>query len=169
MSLKSVSDSGWLIPVDQNLRWWRCLFVCLSVWLHNSKTTRLNFIIFISAKWTEWNKRRSCFYFCVCVCVSVRTQSHWFEWAERRIVFDSCVKSWEYFRTVNMSLETFYWLSDDIVRFKIEVGVEEKCTKTLTSFPMDFPHTPEHAVIIDDVIIIGRHLLCTYITSEARM
>ena len=28
------------------------------------------------------------------------------------------------------SLETsFYWLSDDIVRFKIEVGVEEKCTK----------------------------------------
>jgi len=23
----------------------------------------------------------------------------------------------------------FHWLSDDIVRFKIEVGVEEKCTK----------------------------------------
>jgi len=27
-------------------------------------------------------------------------------------------------------LETaFYWLSDDIVRFMIEVGVLEKCTK----------------------------------------
>ena len=24
---------------------------------------------------------------------------------------------------------SFYWLSGDIVRFKIEVGVEEKCTK----------------------------------------
>jgi len=24
------------------------------------------------------------------------------------------------------------WLSDDIVRFKIKVGVDEKCTKTLT-------------------------------------
>jgi len=29
-----------------------------------------------------------------------------------------------------ISLESmFHWLSDDIVRFKIEVGVEEKCTK----------------------------------------
>jgi len=28
------------------------------------------------------------------------------------------------------------------VSFKIEVGVEEKCTKMLTPFPMDFPHTP---------------------------
>jgi len=29
-----------------------------------------------------------------------------------------------------MSLETsFYWLSDDVVRFKIEMGIEEKCTK----------------------------------------
>jgi len=27
-------------------------------------------------------------------------------------------------------LETsFYWLSDDVIRFKIEVGVYEKCTK----------------------------------------
>ena len=57
----------------------------------------------------------------------------------------------------------------DIVRFKIEVGVEEKCTKMLTPFPMDFPHMPEHAVIIDDVIIVGRHLLRTYVTREARM
>ena len=30
----------------------------------------------------------------------------------------------------NISLEMlFYWLSEDIVRFKIEVGVEEKCTE----------------------------------------
>jgi len=30
-----------------------------------------------------------------------------------------------------ITLETsFYWLSGDIVRFKIEVGVLEKCTKT---------------------------------------
>jgi len=64
----------------------------------------------------------------------------------------------------NISLETsLYWLSEDIVRFKI--GVEEKCTP----FPMDFPHTPQHAVIIDDVIIFGRRLLRTYITREARM
>ena len=34
-----------------------------------------------------------------------------------------------------MSLETsLYWLSEDIVRVKIEVGVEEKCTKILTPF-----------------------------------
>jgi len=61
------------------------------------------------------------------------------------------------------------WLSKDIVRFKIEMGVEEKCTKMLTPFPMDFPHMPEHAVIIDDVIIVGTRLLHTYITREARM
>jgi len=70
-------------------------------------------------------------------------------------------------------LETsFSWLSDDIARFKIEMGVEKKCTKMLTQLPMDFPHTPvtpQHAVIIDDVIIIGRRLLRMYITREARM
>jgi len=27
----------------------------------------------------------------------------------------------------------FHWLSDDIGRFKIEVGVEEKCTKNVTA------------------------------------
>jgi len=37
------------------------------------------------------------------------------------------------------------------------------------SVPMDFLHTPEHAVIIDDLIIVGRRLLRTYITREARM
>jgi len=70
----------------------------------------------------------------------------------------------------DVSLETsLYWLFEDIVSFKIEVGVEKKCTKMLTPFPMDFPHTPEHAVIIDDVIIVGRRLLHTSITREAHM
>jgi len=41
-----------------------------------------------------------------------------------------CVKSRHYFRADKMLLETsFYWLSDDIVRFKIKVGVSEKCAK----------------------------------------
>jgi len=39
----------------------------------------------------------------------------------------------------------------------------------LTPFLMDFPHTLEHAVVIDDAIIIGRRLLHTYINREARM
>jgi len=72
-----------------------------------------------------------------------------------------------------VSLETsLYWLSEDIVRFKIEVGVEEKCTKMLTPFPMDFMHLsvmPQHSVIIDDVIIVGRCLLRACITREVRM
>jgi len=64
---------------------------------------------------------------------------------------------------------SLYWLSEDIVRFKIEVGVEEKCTKMLTPSSMDFPHTPRHAIIIDDVIVVGTRLLYTYITREVRM
>jgi len=40
--------------------------------------------------------------------------------------------------------------------------------RMLTPFPMDFPHTPQHCVIIDDVIIVDRRLLRTYITREAR-
>ena len=39
-------------------------------------------------------------------------------------------KKLKIFPSDNTSLETsFYWLYDDIVRFKIEVEVEEKCTK----------------------------------------
>jgi len=41
-----------------------------------------------------------------------------------------------------------------------------------TPFLMDFPHmpvTPQHAVVIDDVIIIGGHLLRKYITREVLM
>jgi len=55
------------------------------------------------------------------------------------------------------------------LHLSIEVGVEEICTKMLTPFPMDFPHTSQHAVIIDDVIIVARRLLRTYITREAHM
>ena len=39
------------------------------------------------------------------------------------------MKSSEYFSSDNISLETsLSWLSDDMVRFKIEMGVKEKCT-----------------------------------------
>jgi len=34
---------------------------------------------------------------------------------------------------------------------------------------MDFPHTPQHTVVIDDVIIIGRRLLRKYIIREVLM
>jgi len=41
---------------------------------------------------------------------------------------NSRVKSWQYFCTHNISLESVvHWLSEDTVKF--EVGVEEKCKK----------------------------------------
>jgi len=47
-----------------------------------------------------------------------------------RNVFDSCVKSWHYFRTHGISLNSMSnWLSYHIVMFKIEVGVDAKCTR----------------------------------------
>jgi len=49
------------------------------------------------------------------------------------------------------------------------MGVVKKCTKMSTPFPMDFPRTPQHAVVVDDVIIIGRRLLRKYITREVLM
>ena len=91
-----------------------------------------------------------------------------------RNIFDSCVKSWEYFCSDNISLETsFSWLSDDVFRFKIEMGVVKKCTKMSTPFQMNFSaqkyasHTT--SVVIDDVIIISRRLLCKYIIREVLM
>ena len=93
----------------------------LFTWIMATRLVYVHKQVIISAKWTERNWRKSCFHFCV--CPSVRTQSHWFECAEWSIVFDSCVKSWEYFYTNNISLETLlHWLSEDIVRFKIEWG-----------------------------------------------
>jgi len=42
-------------------------------------------------------------------------------------IIDSCVKSWQYFPTQNVSLNSVKdWLFYDTVRFKIELGVEEK-------------------------------------------
>ena len=67
-------------------------------------------------------------YVCLSVCLCVRAHSVPLVWIggmayrSARNVFDSCVKSWHYFRTDKILLETpFYWLSGDVVRFKIEV------------------------------------------------
>jgi len=69
-----------------------------------------------------------------CCMVSVNLFA-WYNCSNRNI-FDSCVKSWEYFRTDNILLETsLSWLSDDIVRFKIEMGLRrnvQKCTPCLS-------------------------------------
>jgi len=47
-----------------------------------------------------------------------------------RNVFDSCMKSFQYFRMDNMSLEmSVHWLYEYVVSFKIEVGVYEKFAK----------------------------------------
>ena len=63
---------------------------------------------------------------------------------------------------------TLSWLSDDAVRFKIEMGVVKKCTKMSTPFQINFSGHASHAtaVVIDDVIIIGRH---KYIAREVLM
>jgi len=41
--------------------------------------------------------------------------------------------------------------------------------KNINTVSDGFPHTPQHAVVIYDVIIIGRRLLCKYITREVLM
>ena len=58
---------------------------------------------------------------------------------------------------------TLSWLSDDVVRFKIEMGVVKKCTKMSTPFQMNFSGHASHAtaVVIDDVIIIGVYCAST--------
>jgi len=46
-----------------------------------------------------------------------------------RSIIDSCVKNWQYFRTDGIPLNSVSnSLSSDLVRFKIEVGVDAKCT-----------------------------------------
>jgi len=105
----------------------------------------------------------------LCVCAH-SVPLVWMDWMLRNI-FDSCVKN---FRTDNISLETsFYWLSDDVVRFEIEVGVEEKCTKNNTYITQNgfsaHATARRKAMSADDVIIVGRRLLRTYITRDARM
>jgi len=58
--------------------------------------------------------------------------SHWFEWRIFKTnVFDSCVKSCsQYFHMDNMSLETSVcWLYEDVVSFKIQIGLYKKFAK----------------------------------------
>jgi len=67
---------------------------------------------------------------------------------------------------------TLSWLSDDVVRFKIEMGVVKKCTKMSTPCQMNFSGHASHAtaVVIDDVIIIGRRrVYCTSTYREVLM
>jgi len=79
-------------------------------------------VLIISAKWTEWNCRIYCFHFCLtAICVYVCVHSVPLVWmggmtyCSLRNVFDLCVKSWHYFHTDKIVLETsFYWLSGDI-------------------------------------------------------
>jgi len=62
--------------------------------------------------------------------VSWNFSPHWFEW---RIVKQKCIRL-----VCEISLETFFhWLSDDIIRFKIEVGFTsnlQKCNIHSTSW-----------------------------------
>ena len=66
-----------------------------------------------------------------------------------------------YFRSDNISLETsLYWVSEDVVRFKIEVRVVEKCTKNVNTISDEFfPHTP---VYIQQRI--AKYVVCFHIT-----
>jgi len=57
-----------------------------------------------------------------------------FQWRmglfSHRNIFDSYVKSWEYFGTDNITLESaFRWLSEDVLKFEVYVGVHEKYAK----------------------------------------
>jgi len=65
----------------------------------------------------------------LCVSVSVRTQSHWFEWAEAEKCIRLVREKLRIFPYGQYIVENVVLLADDIVRFKIEVRVEEKCTK----------------------------------------
>jgi len=72
------------------------------------------------------------------------------------------------------SLESmFHWLSEDIVRFKIKVGLTRNVPKYNTYITQDAfsAHATARrtAMSADDVIIVGRCLLRRYITREARM
>ena len=58
-----------------------------------------------------------------------------------RNAFDSCVKSWQYFRTHGIPLNSVSnSLSYDVVRFKIEVGVDAKFTCKNVSKQMRHAH-----------------------------
>jgi len=139
--------------------------------------------IFISAKWTEWTGDILWCFDSVCHQSINRLRRHRCTRRRKiylpdncfnRNIFDSCVKSWEYFRSDNISLATsFSWLSDDKVRFKIEMGLWRHVQKCQHRFRWIFPHkntpvTPQHAVVIDDVLIIGRRRIYCASTLQGR-
>jgi len=86
---------------------------------------------YLPSEWSETGGYTVFTFLSVCVCV------HSFEWAESRIVCREMysTRAW---KVENISVRTIYcwnlcFISDDIVRFKIEVGVEiEKCAKINT-------------------------------------
>jgi len=58
-----------------------------------------------------------------CPIVFNREMRYW-------LLIESCVKSWQYFPTQITSLNSVSnWLSYDIVKFGIEVGVDAKCRR----------------------------------------
>jgi len=68
-------------------------------------------------------------------------------------------------------LETsFYWFSEDVVRFKIEVGVEEKCTKCNTVSDGFSAHATARRAwrAMTSLSLAGVYCACTF-TREARM
>jgi len=101
------------------------------------------------------------------VCLSVCAQlspvfNSGMTYCSPRNVFDSCVKSWQYFRTDKILLETsFYWLSDDVLssRSNWVLGEMYKNVRLITR-KMDLPqhavqrwrhgdHRPVHSLFID--------------------
>jgi len=101
-------------------------------------------VIFISAKWTEWNWTICCFHFCVSVCVSVCVSAHsvhWFEWAEWCIVRQKCIRFvreklmifpyGQYIVGIYVSLT--FWLCSQV---QDRSGVLGEMYKNVTPFPM---------------------------------
>jgi len=80
------------------------------------------------------------------------------------------------FRTDKILLETsFYWLSDGVVRFKIEVGVSEKCRKMqhlgLYHAKWTYRSTPcsDDVMLSASKVIIHSSLLCCKFTWRIHM
>jgi len=96
---------------------------------------------------------------CLCVCLCVCEHSIPLVWmggmtyCSPRNVFDSCVKSWHYFRTDKILLETsFYWLSDDIVRSSVILLCFGFQLTERTLFQLDDSCPGTHAPLFDVLI-----------------
>jgi len=98
-----------------------------------------------------------------------------------RNAFNSCVKSWQYFRTHGIPLNSMSnSLSYDVVRFKIEVGIEEKfiCKNVSkqtqhANFDMDATWRPCFSIDLDRAVnMLGlcdpSNLLLVLSTEERR-